>query len=235
VPDLRGFGDSTHPDSGYDMATIGDDIAELMSALGHQKFHIVGEDWGAAAAYQVAARHRERVLSLVFQEMLLPGFGLEEWASFNPQRPETHLWHVAFYYVRDVPELLITGKEREYFTWFLKNEAYAPTHISDDAIEEYISKFSQPGGLRSMFNIYRATEKNVAANTKSAEQVLEMPVLAVGSEAFIGKEVHEQMKRVAKDVQYQELKFGHQLAEECPDELARTYLDFYRAREVIKA
>jgi hypothetical protein len=55
----------------------------------------------------------------VFQEMLLPGFGLEEWAQFNPERPETHLWHVAFYYVRDVPELLITGREREYFTWWV--------------------------------------------------------------------------------------------------------------------
>ena len=73
--------------------------------------------------------------------------------------------------MRDVPELLITGREREYFTWyeysvlgiarpgadgpfrFIKNEAYTPTGIDDDAIDEYVSKFSQPGGLRSMFNI----------------------------------------------------------------------------------
>lgn len=74
--------------------------------------------------------------------------------------------------MRDVPELLITGREREYFTWwvdfllgplhamitqrenrFLKNEAYDPTSIDDDAIEEYVSKSSQPGGLRSIFNI----------------------------------------------------------------------------------
>lgn len=117
VPDMRGFGDSSHPDSGYDMATIADDIAELMTILGHARFHMCGEDWGAAAAYQVAARYPDRVLSLIFQEMLLPGMGLEEWATFNPQKPDTHLWHVAFYYVRDVPELLITGREREYFTW----------------------------------------------------------------------------------------------------------------------
>jgi pimeloyl-ACP methyl ester carboxylesterase len=51
VPDLRGVGDSTHPDTGYDMATVADDMAELMTALGHDTFHIVGEDWGAAAAY----------------------------------------------------------------------------------------------------------------------------------------------------------------------------------------
>jgi hypothetical protein len=38
--------------------------------------------------------------------------------AISPKTPETHLWHVAFYYVRDVPELLITGREREYFTWW---------------------------------------------------------------------------------------------------------------------
>jgi len=226
VPDMRGFGDSTHPDSGYDMATIADDLAELMTKLSHEKFHMCGEDWGAAAAYQVAARYPDRVLSLVFQEMLLPGMGLEEWATFNPSKPETHLWHVAFYYVRDVPELLITGREREYFTWFLKNEAYTPTGIDDDAIDEYVSKFSQPGGLRSMFNVYRATERNMEVNKRAAETKLRTPVLAVGSEAFIGKEVKNQMEKVAENVEYRELKYGHQLAEECPEDLAKVYLEF---------
>ncbi len=34
------------------------------------------------------------------------------------------------------------------------------------------------------------------------------------------------MERVADDVKYEELEFGHQLAEECPDDLAKVYLDF---------
>ncbi len=56
-----------------------------------------------------------------------------------------------------------------------------------------------------------------------------MPVLAVGSEAFIGKEVGKQMEQVARQVEYQELKFGHQLAEECPEQLATVYLNFLNA------
>ena len=83
VPDMRGIGDSTHPDSDYSMATVADDLAELMQKLGHEKYHVIGEDWGAAAGYQLASRYRERVLSLVFQEMLLPGFGLEEWVRLS--------------------------------------------------------------------------------------------------------------------------------------------------------
>jgi len=55
-----------------------------------------------------------------------------------------------------------------------------------------------------------------------------LPVLAVGSEVFIGKEVKNQMEKIAEKVEYQELKFGYQLAEECLDDLAKTYLTFLR-------
>lgn len=135
---------------------------------------------------------------------------------------------MSFYSVRDVPELLITGREREYFTWFIKNEAYDPTSIPDDAIEEYVAKASQPGGLRSLFNIYRETAANVQDNKKSAEKKLTLPVLAIGSKDFIGAEVRSQMESVCQkeSVTYRELDFGHQLAEECPEQLATLFLDF---------
>jgi hypothetical protein len=34
------------------------------------------------------------------------------------------------------------------------------------------------------------------------------------------------MEYVAENVEYQKLNFGHQLAEECPEQLAKIYLDF---------
>ena len=135
---------------------------------------------------------------------------------------------MSFYSVRDVPEILITGREREFFTWFIKNEAYDPASIPDDAIDEYVAKASQPGGLRSLFNIYRETEANVRDNKKSAQTKLTLPVLAIGSKDFIGAEVKSQMEAVCQpqSVTYKELDFGHQLAEECPEQLANLFLGF---------
>jgi len=129
--------------------------------------------------------------------------------------------------------------------WFLKNEADDPTSIDDDAIDEYVSKYPQPGGLRSMFNICtslltlsfvkipnlstadRATEANVKQNREAAMTKVKMLVTMVGSEAFIGKEVKYQMEKVAQNVVYVEFKFGYQLAEECPEKLAQVYLSFF--------
>lgn len=47
VPDMRGLGDSEHADTGYDMATVADDFAALIAHLGHDRYRVVGEDWGA--------------------------------------------------------------------------------------------------------------------------------------------------------------------------------------------
>jgi hypothetical protein len=55
-----------------------------------------------------------------------------------------------------------------------------------------------------------------------------MPVLAVGSEGFIAKDNERQMREVA-DVGGVILPRSHQLAEECPDLLAREYLQFFGA------
>ncbi|RDZ48659.1 hydrolase, partial [Haloferax sp. Atlit-4N] len=49
----------------------------------------------------------------------------------------------------------------------------------------------------------------------------------VGSEHFIGEEVKRQMNIVAENVVYEGLPWGHQLAEECPEDLATILAEFH--------
>lgn len=229
MPDMRGLGDSEHAETGYDMATIADDFAALMAHLGHDRYRVVGEDWGAAAAYQLAARHPEHVTQLVYQEMILSGFGLEDYSFLTSENVASYvwLWHINFYAVPEFPEMLIAGHEREYFSYFIKHEAQDATAIGEDAIDEYVRCYSSPGGLRCMANIYRATLTDAEQNRAAAKTPLEMPVLAVASEPFIGADNERVMREVATDVRAVSFPYGHQLAEECPDELAAAYLDFF--------
>ena len=127
APDLRGFGYTDKPPTtdGYTSAENADDMAELMTQLGHEKFHLHGEDRGADYAYALAAMYRERVLTLSFCEMLLSGFGLEEssfWTAENVgaqyEKRGVWCWHLGFFFIPHVPEMLIQGKEREFWVCF---------------------------------------------------------------------------------------------------------------------
>jgi hypothetical protein len=70
-------------------------------------------------------------------------------AGTGPELNLTRLWHIPFHMVQDIPETLVEGKEREYLTWSYRNYAYNPAAITEDDIDEYVSHYSAPGGMRA--------------------------------------------------------------------------------------
>ncbi len=65
--DLRGHGRSDRPAAGYDFATVADDVAAVLDALGWVRPVVVGQSWGGNVAVAFGARHpgRSRGLGLV--------------------------------------------------------------------------------------------------------------------------------------------------------------------------
>jgi pimeloyl-ACP methyl ester carboxylesterase len=66
APDQRGYSPGARPTAVEDYAgplLVGDVLA-IADALGFDRFHLVGHDFGGAVAWQVAGRHRERLASL---------------------------------------------------------------------------------------------------------------------------------------------------------------------------
>lgn len=231
APDIRGFGDSFRPQDGYDMETVADDIAQLMDHLGFDKFGVVGEDWGACFALAVAAKYRDRVTKLSFGESLLPGFGLEQWSHLSPENNALgrFLWHVSFFHVPDMPEMLIQGREGLFWSTWMKNETYDPAAITQDCVDEWTRTSSAPGALRAIFSVYRATWKNIELTTAWAKNKLDIPVLAIGATYFIAEGAREQMEHFSDNVTYVEMDCGHSLALERPRELERILIDFFSA------
>src|SRR5436190_5273232 len=54
APDLRGYGETEKPKSGYDIENLAADAAALVGALGRERAIIVGHDWGGLIAYAAA-------------------------------------------------------------------------------------------------------------------------------------------------------------------------------------
>jgi pimeloyl-ACP methyl ester carboxylesterase len=67
APDLRGFGDSDKP-AGIDAYRVGKSVSDLtmvLDALGIERAHVVGHDWGAGVAWALALLAPDRVDKLV--------------------------------------------------------------------------------------------------------------------------------------------------------------------------
>ena len=136
----------------------------------------------------MAATQRDRVRTLSFCEMLLSGEGLEEWSNFTPSNISAQfrqqgvwVWHIPFFWIPHLPEMLIQGHEREFWEFWIKAETYNPMAIAEEAIDEWISKLKAPGGLRGCLETYRAGLKNARINAELKETKLGMPVATIES------------------------------------------------------
>jgi pimeloyl-ACP methyl ester carboxylesterase len=63
--DQRGHGRSSKPDEGYDMATVADDLALVIRALGWDRAAVAGQSWGGNVVLELAVRHPELVSCVV--------------------------------------------------------------------------------------------------------------------------------------------------------------------------
>ena len=230
--DNRGFGGSQRPPAGYDTATMARDIAELATYLGFDRFRVAGEDWVCGH------RLRRRCLlpppgtaDLVFQETLLPGLPADEHdPSLAPDDGRTG-WHFNFFTLPNLPELLLAGRERPFWTYFARRQMWDPSALTEDDIDEMMHSIEQPGGTRAILEMYRARQLDAEQNRPHYADPISCPVLAVGAQAYLGDQVARQLAQVATDVHDAVIvASGHNIALENPAALAQAYLDFFAGR-----
>src|SRR4029077_14943867 len=67
VPDMRGYGRSARPleDEAYDILALVSDVRAVLADAGVARAHVVGHDWGAAAAWVLASVAPDTVDRLV--------------------------------------------------------------------------------------------------------------------------------------------------------------------------
>jgi len=152
APDLRGYGDSDRPAGGYDKRTMAADVAELIRVLGLAPVMLVGHDRGARVAHRFALDHPDLLTRLVLLD-IAPTYDV--FAQLDQQRAR-RIWHWLFHQVPDLPEALTAGREDVYLRHFYRALAYNPAAIEEEAIQEYVRCFRQPGAMRAAFEDYRA-------------------------------------------------------------------------------
>jgi pimeloyl-ACP methyl ester carboxylesterase len=113
APDLRGTGQSARAEDGYQKDNQAEDMRQLLRVLGlGPRVRVVGHGIGGMIAFSWAKKYPQEVERLVLMELAVPGFGLEQ--AMNVAGGGR--WHFGFFMTPEVPEFLIAGREREFFT-----------------------------------------------------------------------------------------------------------------------
>jgi pimeloyl-ACP methyl ester carboxylesterase len=224
VPDLRGIGRSSHPDSGYDKKTQAADIRAVVTTLGYDKAAVVSHDIGIMVAYAYAARYPDKVERLVVMDAPIPGIAPWDDIVRNPA-----LWHFSF----NGPdaERLVEGRERIYLDRIWNAFTGDPGKPDEATRAFYAAQYAQPGAMRAGFAQFAAFPQDVEDNKIFQRTMLTMPVLAVGGEKSFGSTEAVVMRNVANNVREAVVPgAGHWLMEESPDFTIALILGFLKER-----
>jgi pimeloyl-ACP methyl ester carboxylesterase len=220
VPDLRGMGLSSHPESGYDKKTQAGDIRSVLTHLGIDHATVVGHDIGTMVAYAYAARYPDKTDRLIVMDAPVPG--IPPWDQIV-RLPA--LWH--FDFGGPDAERLVAGRERIYLDRFWNEFAGDPSKIDEQTRQHYAALYAKPRAMRSAFAQFRSIRQDAVDNTSSMATKLPMPVLAIGGEKSFGANEAVVMRNAASNVtEIVVPNAGHWLMEEAPDTTITVVRDF---------
>ncbi|MCW2616488.1 MAG: putative hydrolase [Frankiales bacterium] len=213
APDLRGYSHDARPDGvePYRMTHLVGDVLAVVDAVGGP-VHLVGHDWGAAVAWQTAARHPSAVRSLTAVSVPHPLAFVEALSTDADQRRRSQ-------YMRDwrspeTEQRMLDGELLQVFGG-----------VPDVDAEHCLERLRQPGAMSAALAYYRAQSR---ADLDGLGPVT-VPTLHVWSDqdAALGRAGAERTAaHVAGRYRFEVLEgVSHWVPEQAPDRLAALLLE----------
>jgi pimeloyl-ACP methyl ester carboxylesterase len=143
VPDQRGCSPGARPAAvqDYRMAALVADAVAVLDAVGADRAHVVGHDWGAAVAWQLSGRHPDRVRTLTAVSVPHPAAFVAGLRSDPDQRARSR-------YMKDWQDPSTEAA-------LLGGGLAAVLRGSPDA-EHHLRALAEPGALTAALAWYRA-------------------------------------------------------------------------------
>jgi haloacetate dehalogenase len=231
-PDLRGYGESSHPPEQPDHATyskraMAHDGAELMSRLGHERFAVVGHDRGAYVATRLAIDHADRVTHAIVMDAV----PIAEALGRADARFAASWWHWFFFGQTDKPAERVISADPD--AWYRVDREL----MGEEAYADLRRALHDPKVVHAMLEDYRAglgIDRAHDEADRAAGRKIRCPLLVVWARRDDMEELYGDPLAVwrdwAEDVSGLALDSGHHMAEEVPEELAAAISRFVADR-----
>jgi epoxide hydrolase 4 len=183
APDLRGYGQSDRPAAVDDYAApkLVGDIAGLIRALGYERAHVVGHDWGGGLAWGLAGAMPELVRSLTI--LNAPQGPVS--ARMRRESPEQQAksWYMLLFQFAGVAEAYLAADDFRNLRRMLYDTA-APGTFPPDEQRVFLDALSKDGALTAALNYYRANMPPAALLREPPEPPeITVPTMIIWGEA----------------------------------------------------
>ncbi len=214
APDQRGYSPGARPEKveRYAYRELASDVVALADALGFQRFHMVGHDWGSAIGWIMLYLYPNRVQS--WTAMSVPHMDAFKSAIADDPDQRKRSQYMILFMMPDEPEKVLTADNSKVLRdlW---------SAMPEKQQEEYLTVFSQPMALTAALNWYRANP----ALLKQGDQAITFgpvshPTLLIwgNQDLAVGRVAVEQTRQYMKgQFRLIELNAGHWLIQEEPE------------------
>ena len=223
--DLRGFGWSEIAWEGFDKETMASDVLGVIDALGLDRVHIVGHDWGGWIAYLLALQHPERVERLMTLNAPLPFARPTPAHAVGLIRPHHLLMASPL-----SPRIL---KLRPYVAWSLRRRSRGNANLPGPVRDRYWLDIRASTRARAAMLLHRSWVRDEAVRVLAGRyrsERLTTPTLALFGERdpVTPPRLVADDGRHADDLRVEGVPgAGHLLPEERPDLVAERALEFF--------
>ena len=216
--DQRGYSPGARPDdvSAYALTHLVGDAVGVLDALAVERAHVVGHDWGAVVAWQLAGRRAERVRSLTAVSVPHPA-AFRAALDGDPDQQQRSRYMTAF--LDPEVEQVLLADDAAALRTALQGVPDADLHVR---------RMQEPGALTAALAWYRAQ----SGRTGGSLPPVTVPVLFVWSDAdaFLGPvAAHATASHVDGPYRFEVLSgVSHWIPEEVPERFAALLLEHLR-------
>ena len=171
APDQRGYspGARPRPRLAYRPSELTKDIVELIRVTGLGPVHLVGHDWGALVAWELAAERPDLLRSLAALSVPHPGAFARAMFTRSQRRKSRYM---LFFQLPWLPERQLTSGK----TW---ERSLRATGMSSEAAARDAGRLRERGAARGALNWYRAL---VFSSPRALRARITVPTLYVWSD-----------------------------------------------------
>jgi len=224
APNQRGYSPGARPARRRDYAApklVGDVVA-LIDALGADRVHLVGHDWGAAVAWSVAQACPDRLRSLTALSVPHPAAFLG--SMFGRQLAAS--WYMGFFQLPRIPERLMLGPAGSptRMERFLIKSGQTPELARRD-----VQAMAGTGAFPFALNWYRAIPLVNPRRTRTKVDVATLYIWSDGDTALLRKGAERCGEWVTGPYQFDVMSgVSHWIPDEEPDRAADLILEHLR-------